>query len=129
MTDRELLELAAKAAGFGGEHGTTWTESEYPKGSGKNGALWNYVGHGDTAKLWNPLSDDGDALRLAEILRIEYIFVSDRKSIQCSFAEHTEMGDWETYLCDEPIGDDVQTSMRKALVRAAVEIGKRGEQK
>ena len=45
MTDRELLEFAAKAAGFGDpEKGRTcWTESEYPRGSGQKGALWNYV--------------------------------------------------------------------------------------
>lgn len=115
MTDRELLELAAKAAGM-------VVVSDY------DGAAWAHLvdEHPEQAVRWNPLTDDGDALRLAVTLRIEYIFVSDRKSIQCMRAEHTEMGDWETYLCDEPIGDDVQASMRKAIVRAATEIGKRG---
>ena len=45
MSDRELLELAAKAAGIEGE----WSSS----------GLW----HRHT--LWNPRDDDGDALRLA----------------------------------------------------------------
>lgn len=114
MTDRELLELAAKAAGFGGEHGTTWTESEYPRGSGKNGALWNYVGHGDTAKLWNPLEDDGDALRLAVRLRMN-IEVTDRETFACSFGNHAENH-----------GNDQMAATRRAIVRAAAEIGKRG---
>ena len=69
MSDRELLEKAAKAAEFGGGK-FCWTESEYPRQSGSHGALWNYVGHMDTAELWNPLTDDGDALRLAVKLRI-----------------------------------------------------------
>jgi len=44
MTDRELLELAAKAAGRGSKW---WMES-----------VWN-----GPDKEWNPLTDDGDALR------------------------------------------------------------------
>ena len=45
MTDRQLLELAAKAA----------------FGHTVNFAGWK----------WNPLTDDGDALRLAEKLKLE----------------------------------------------------------
>lgn len=55
MTDRELLEAAARAAG--------------------NGAVW-YAGLGmgiDTGaafpRLWNPLADDGDTLRLEVALK------------------------------------------------------------
>lgn len=46
-TDRELLELAAKAAGY-----------EYAKHGG-------YIVVFGIPGNWNPLSDDGDALRLA----------------------------------------------------------------
>jgi hypothetical protein len=112
MTDMDLLKLAAKAAGF--DYITTGDEEIM------------YAWEGREPTKWNPLADDGDALRLAVKLRIEYIFVSDRQSIQCQFAQHTEMGDWETFLCDEPIGEDVCASMRRAIVRAAAEIGKRG---
>ena len=132
MTDRELLELAAKAAGFGGEHGTTWTESEYPKGSGKNGALWNYVGHGDTAKLWNPLSDDGDALRLAVKLniRIEPNFSDGSHFIFAGIdnPNHAPELVWESeyeWLAEEISQEDPMGATRRAIVRAAVEIGKR----
>lgn len=72
MTDRELLELAAKAYGFGDPEGNfIWTESEYPRGSKTTGALWNHMGWCDTAQLWNPLTDDGDALRLAVKLHMQ----------------------------------------------------------
>jgi hypothetical protein len=52
VSDRELLELAAKAAGLKGEvktHG--------------DGELWLYIN--ETYGPWNPLINDGDALRLA----------------------------------------------------------------
>ena len=47
MTDRELLERAAKAAGY-----------EYAKHGG-------YIVVDGIPGNWNPLTDDGDALRLA----------------------------------------------------------------
>ena len=49
MSDRELLEMAAKAAGI-----------ELP-----NPTLRVTHMRGVAPKLWNPLTDDGDALRLA----------------------------------------------------------------
>ena len=51
-TDRELLELAAKAAGY-----------EYAKHGG-------YIVVDGIPGNWNPLTDDGDALRLAVKLRL-----------------------------------------------------------
>ena len=47
MTDRELLELAAKAAGY------------------QLGPSGQYIVEDGIATGWNPLEDDGDALRLA----------------------------------------------------------------
>ena len=53
MTDRELLELAAKAAGYD----VTWLKnSQFIHGSDD----W-----------WDPLTDDGDALRLAVKLHMQ----------------------------------------------------------
>jgi hypothetical protein len=49
MTDCELLEQAAKAAG-------------------KEPLCWSRQNHGDRA--WNPLGDDGDAFRLAMKLKM-----------------------------------------------------------
>jgi hypothetical protein len=109
MTDRELLELAAKAAGFGDPQTghICWTESEYPPKSRKQGALWNYVGHMDTAELWNPLTDDGDALRLAvklNILKNAYL---------------------ESWIAQEVgKGLDWYAATRRVIVWAAAEIGR-----
>jgi hypothetical protein len=50
MNDRELLEAAAKAAGY-------WSHEFNCPDKLPTGA-------------WNPLTDDGDALRLAALLRI-----------------------------------------------------------
>ena len=119
MSDRELLELAAKAFGFGKknlpEKTHCWTESEYPKGSGKQGALWNYVGHGETAELWNPLSDDGDAFRLV---------------VKAELTVHH----WADEICvcnmngtiNESIArvGDIYAATRRAIVRAAAEVGR-----
>lgn len=59
MTDRELLEKAAKAAGY-------WSaEFNVPEGFPSN---------------WDPLLDDGDALRLAVRLNIPVIPYDDETS-------------------------------------------------
>ena len=120
MTDKELLELAAKAAGFGAPKTgrTCWTESEYPRNSGKHGALWNYVGYMDTAELWNPLTDDGDALRLAVKLEIAINPFAGKTVVA-----HTESGrlGYEKWDCWD---DDPYAATRRAITRAAAEIGK-----
>ncbi len=95
-SDRELLELAAKAAGidFGHKRSTPTTPSLYLGPS-----------HG----WWNPLTDDGDALRLAVALEIqgigEPVWVMGMTSI----------GDYER---------DPYAATRRAIVRAAAEIEK-----
>ena len=114
MSDRELLELAAKAYGFGATHGTCWTKSEYPRGSGLEGALWNYMGHMDTAELWNPLTDDGDAFRLALKLRIQIEYVDEMDSVMCSLPG--SMGATSVAA----IGD---VELRYAIVQAAAQLG------
>ena len=114
MTDRDLLEAAARNSGFGNADGRfIWTESEYPRGTKINGALWNYFGYMETAELWNPLTDDGDALRLAVKLNIgieQYAgiapgFVRAGGNIGC--------------IITEPYGDDPYAATRRAIVRAA----------
>ena len=122
MSDKELLELAAKAAGFGapGSGGTIWTLSEYPKGSGRHGALWNYVGCMDDAELWNPLVDDGDALRLAVKLNIEFACFDDSQKVNAGVWSE----DSKPYDCMTPYNGDKQAATRRAIVRAAAEIGK-----
>ena len=65
MTDRELLEAAAKVAGF----------DALARMYG-----WDDIGGGvlldanDPPETWNPLTDDGDAFRLAVKLEIDICF-------------------------------------------------------
>ena len=73
MTDRELLELAAKAAGFNFK----WFKvKQWKNMKGKIGPYRYFTGTVDVygshhTKPWNPLTDDGDALRLAVKLRMQ----------------------------------------------------------
>jgi len=97
--DRELLEMAAKAAGFD----IQW-QYERP-----------YVGDWLARRWWNPLTDDGDALRLAVTSGFSIItepFYVRIHSIKDVFLVREEV------LCDG------FAATRRAIVRAAAEIGK-----
>ena len=107
MTDRELLELAAKAAAY-----------EIDFDEPVNGWYVNgYDENGDPAAWWNPLTDDGDALRLAVKLELEICFNNQEEgtTVWCP-----AIGDW----LPEKHGDDPYAATRRAIVRAAAEIGK-----
>ena len=99
MTDRELPEAAAKAAGM-----------EY--------LCWSKNKHGD--KAWNPLFDDGDALRLAVKLGIDVTYKAFGEDEVMVSASEDQFDGWLT----EPYGDDKTAATRRAIVRAAAEIGK-----
>lgn len=120
MTDKELLQQAAKAIGFGspgtGQH--CWTCSEYPRNSGKHGALWNYVGHMDTAELWNPLSSDGDAFRLMVQLNINVYSVN-----ACAYA--SDIDSYHEKVVEH--GDDKYVAYRRAILLCAASIGRQME--
>lgn len=91
MTDRELLELAAKAAGYPHEwHGEIQIETDHEP------------------RKWNPLTDDGDALRLAVTLQLDIEFLN---------------GDTHVLNACEG-GPDKLAQTRRAIVLAAAEIGK-----
>ena len=95
MNDRELLEMAAKAAGL---------KVKYTEPSLISGKVFQVFFHDDGYQAdWHPLTDDGDALRLAVKLGIT-VFSPD-----C--AEYHN-------------GGDVCAAVRLAIVRAAAEIGK-----
>ena len=97
MTDRELLELAAKAAGI-----------EVIGPMGDDGlTLFN-------GKHWNPLADDGDALRLAVKLRFEIDMGRGRIAIRQSVG----------IKILEDFNHDPHAATRRAIVRAAAEIGR-----
>lgn len=103
MTDRELLELAAKAAGI---HVRTWDGH-----SGPMCAIDDDL-HGS---MWMPLSDDGDALRLAVNLNIHILRYESMTTAAPLLAK---------FGCDERDDGDPHAATRRAIVRAAAEIGK-----
>jgi len=110
MNDRELLEMAAKAAGI---KLTSWQNVEYPKNSGIHGALY-CMSH-----YWNPLTDDSDALRLAVKLRLE---IERSKHSEC-VVYVGEVGAGQLFeRSDEKT--DIFAATRRAIVRAAAEIGR-----
>lgn len=114
MTDRELLELAAKAAGLYDE----WPAPDYEVQVSGEGAWCSGMG---TSKLWNPLTDDGDALRLAVKLKL---FIDGEFCCAQEFK-----GPWFGGGEDEHAGVshdecDPYAATRRAIVRAAAEVGK-----
>ena len=104
MTDRELLEFAAKAAGIVIKE---WDYGE-PVVDPTDG---NYNFN------WNPLTDDGDALRLAVKLKLEIEFSSNFVNVGTSHCGR------EWHMARES-GDDLYAATRRAIVRAAAEIGR-----
>jgi hypothetical protein len=115
MNDRELLELAAKAAGIKIKG---YYEDE-PSLSIKPGPKL------PTAR-WNPLTDDGDALRLAVTLNIDIEFREGEV-----WAYRHAFADGECFTATERLADHQPENCgtgcratRRAIVRAAAEIGK-----
>lgn len=106
ISDRELLEFAARAAGFYLEwdgHPDQWQPIHY---------------EGKTYHSWNPLTDDGDALRLAVTLKLEIYFFDGFGEV---VAEHNTSS-FEPGR--EQYADDMNAATRRAIVRAAAEIGR-----
>lgn len=102
MTDNNLLLLAAKACGL---QVIFVTED----GRGLRVA--------DMEDEWNPLTDDGDALRLAVRLGIAL----DRSGNRCwTFAGGMAIDG----VCEEFYKDDPYLATRRAIVRSAAEIGR-----
>lgn len=110
MTDRELLELAAKAAGM-------TIDTHYVDGGA---SVWEGERHhSDWIPDWNPLDDDGDALRLAVKLRIDVFFHAQRVEGHVAGGRIPPVRAIER----EDYGDDPYAATRRAIVRAAAEIG------
>lgn len=99
MTDKELLELAAKAAGY-----------EYAKFGG-------YIVVDGIPGNWNPLTDDGDALRLAVKLKLCVFYGNSHACV--SYSKDEEESEYIS------LGKDVcpYAATRRAIVRAAAAIG------
>ena len=109
MADRELLYFSAKAAGLK-------TGDWLPGSFGL--MLYEGITGTKTKRRWNPLTDDGDALRLAVSLRIE-IEPWIHGDSDCARAAVGEI------LIDvQHCGAGPCRATRHAIVRAAAEIGR-----
>ena len=100
-TDRELLELAAKAAGV---KELFFSDTGEP-------CYWGYydsAGKGWNPTTWNPLTDDGDALRL----EVDLNLTQKHRFLEILYEENGR--------CD----GDYRKASRLAIVRAATEIGR-----
>jgi len=110
MTDRELLEMAAKAAGieieFDETSGLFWLNNRYT-------CLW-----------WDPFTNDGDALRLAVKLNLAVtpypIYNNPKHSVLVQFKSMDD----SRFEVVEMHFEDPCAATRRAIVRAAAEIGK-----
>lgn len=99
MTDKELLERAAKAAGL-------WDE--------KNGCI-------DIP--WSPLTDDADAFWLAVKLNIHIEFNKANGLKSADRVQACPMG-FGHLAWVELFGSDPSTAARRAIVRAAAALAK-----
>ena len=107
-TDKELLELAAKAAGIN-VVGDIEKYLVFPERRAGGFIIETATG-GHTG--WNPLTDDGDALRLAVMLEMSIVFGAD----------YVVVGDVQMPTVNN--SNDPYAATRRAIVRAAAEIGK-----
>lgn len=97
MTDRELLRFAAKAAGA-------------VRGDWGMNCYWL------DGTEWNPLTDDGDALRLA--VKLEMLLDCRQYGNQLGRGEYLRV----KTIYHGP--NDPYSATRRAIVMAAAEIGK-----
>ena len=113
MTDRELLELAAKAAGLTNlTYCPAWKcMAEYDE---HDGGFYKWETY------WNPLARDSDALQLCILARL-----SIKHGITSTGAKggliSCEQGFSKEF---EEVGQDPFIAIRRAIVQVAAEIGK-----
>ncbi len=127
MSDRELLELAAKAAGFR----LTWGEKYIVGDDEVDCTDLPYIVGADREEAdsyWNPLEDDADALRLAVKLRLTVKHEDpDASCAGIAFAQPGAptldgLGPW--FRKEWHRDSDPYAATRRAITRAAAEIGK-----
>jgi hypothetical protein len=118
--DRELLELAAKVSGV---------KLRWKLGHGqiKLPPATSFYIRGGLDVYWNPLTDDGDALRLA--VRLGLTIGNEHESAGVSYCTRGDTEEFPAVQSGKP-GDppgvtaEDYAATRRAIVRAAAEIGK-----
>jgi len=109
MTDKELLKFAAKAVGI---------ELEWDS----RGAYEVIPGVTGSEKTWGPLTNDGDALRLAVPLNLT--ISTGGGGPRDPHKANIRVWRFGVPGVCEPKGFDSLAATRRAIVRAAAEIGK-----
>lgn len=107
MNDKELLRLAAKAA----EIKLCFIQNDMPR----NCTGMPYSMNIFSAPTWNPLTDDGDALRLAVKLKMLVNVMTKGCAVDIENIEDAAL---------EIIDGDSYAATRRAIVRAAAEMDK-----
>ncbi|HHX7816851.1 TPA: hypothetical protein ACVNHX_005374 [Pseudomonas aeruginosa] len=116
MNDRELLELAARAAGVKARwfRVNQWRQvGGHKMQTGQEDVFGTHH-----SKPWNPLTDDGDALRLAVTRGL--VVTPDREN-QRTLVSNSAGHEYCAIYCDK-LGEMAAT--RLAITEAAAEIGK-----
>jgi hypothetical protein len=121
MTDRELLEAAAIAAGLkidkspsnGGGHGNTGFD-----------VMGNAVLDWHNGTKWNPLTDDGDALRLA--VKLGIAIELHPAWVYARAVMPNDHYRWHEITEGWGITKDPLAATRRAVVRAAAALAKQG---
>ena len=109
MTDREMLEFAAKAGGINLD--LTLRPDGKPLGCSERGLAID-----EAPGWWNPLTDDGDALRLAVKLNIGVQSHAGR-------GDYSLANEGNTSVAELHNGDPLAAT-RLAITRCAAEIGR-----
>lgn len=114
MDDKELMQFAAAAAGI---NLLDWRDDWRNDNGDYVGKSWRTT----SRELWNPLSDDGDALQLAVRLQLNVEY-SQRRSGAIVISGMDSSAPVETFQANDKL--DPPLAVRRAIVRAAAEIGK-----
>ena len=110
-SDRELLELAAKAAGYTTNH--PWNAERLTMNPPVD-ALVVQDANGLVHTAWNPLTDDGAALRLAVDLDFDIELTEDAAWAGGINSQNHQLYEWHK--------GDKYAATRRAIVRAAAEL-------
>ncbi len=116
MSDKQLLQDAAKAAGIK----LVFDPDGLPRDCTDMEPAMNIF----SAKVWNPIDDDGDALRLAVKLRLKIEpYLLRESTLRVCVATEAQFTDTDYGFHEDCIADPYAAT-RRAIVRAAAEIGR-----
>lgn len=100
MTDQELLELAAKAAGVDFDGHSFIKRDRY------------------SSNVWDPLFDDGDAFRLMVALNLDIEF-DGPTGMRVNYVD----GGGRLCTVEQHVLEDLAEAVRRTIVSAAAELG------